>query len=129
MSARTQETFIRLTPQGQRLAKRLATESPREQVRTIREIEERVRRAKKEDFEDRKRIVLGVLRDSDKDECGHFVLLEKISQVLDLGVMETVLLLHEINGNRLDPPDYELHVHAFFNDRSGEVWVELWEPD
>jgi hypothetical protein len=125
-----QETLIRLTPQGERLAERLASQTPEEQERTMREIQERVRRAAADLREQRKRIILDVLRkEGEQDADGRFVLLEKICGVLDISVIEAVLLLHEINRNQLDASDDETYVFAFFNHGSGEVWVELWEPE
>lgn len=123
-------TYVRLTPQGQRLVKRLASQTPREQERTMRQIAERVRQAEREEAEQRKRIILDVLRkEGEQDADGRFVLLEKICAVLDVSVIEAVLLLHEINRNQLDASDNETYVYAFFNHGSGEVWVELWEPE
>jgi hypothetical protein len=122
-------TNVCLTPQGQRLVKRLASETPKEQERTMRQIAVRVRQAKREEVEQRKRIILDVLRkEGEQDEDGRFVLLEKICQVLDISVIETVLLLHEINSNQLDASDDETYVYCFFNHGSGQVYVEFWEP-
>ncbi len=96
----------------------------------MRQIAERVRQAEREEAEQRKRIILDVLRkEGEQDADGRFVLLEKICAVLDVSVIEAVLLLHEINRNQLDASDNETYVYAFFNHGSGEVWVELWEPE
>ena len=125
-----EETYIRLTPQGERLAARLAAQTPRERERTMREIQDRVRRAQVDLKNERKRIILDVLRtEGDEDSDGRFILLEKICDRLDVPVIEAVLLLHELNGNRLDVPEGELYVYAFFNSGSGQVYVELWEPE
>ncbi len=125
-----EETLVRLTPQGERLAAQLAAQSPRERERTMRLIMERVRQAKKEEAEQRKRTILDVLRSEvDEDSDGRFILLEKICDVLDVPVIEAVLLLHEINGDRLDVPEGEMYVYCFFNHGSGQVYVELWEPE
>ena len=129
------DVSIRLTPQGQRLAKRLAAETPRQREMTMRLIQEHVRQAKKELGDQRKRIILDILRDEGKPEggsdehCEGAVRLEKICRILGVTPIEATLLLHEINGNRLDVPDDEPCAHAFFNCGTGEVWVELWEPE
>jgi hypothetical protein len=82
----------------------------------------------REDMEHAKRIVLDVLRTKgEKDDDGNFVLLETICNVMDKSVIETVLLLHEINGRKIDSTDGELYVYAFFDHGSGKVYVELWE--
>jgi hypothetical protein len=120
-----EETYIRLTPQGQRFAEKLSKLSPAEQERTILA---RMRQGEAVLKNQRKQIILDVLR-TEGDEDGHFVLLEKICSTLDLPVIETVLLLHEMNGSRFDVPDGETSVYCFFNHGSGQVYVELWEPD
>ncbi len=127
-----QETLIRLTPQGQRLAGRLASQTPKEQERTMRVYMDRAKQAAREERESRKRMILEMLRDANKcerDRDGNFILLEKICSALDVTAMEAMLLLHEINGNQLEVPEGERYVYCFFNHGSGEVWVELWEPD
>lgn len=124
---RSEETLVRLTPQGERLAARLEAQTPKERERTMREIMERARRAQADLREQRKRIILDVLRT--EGDSGGCVLLERLCQVLDITVMETFLLLHELNRNLLDPDDCGLYVYCFFNDGSGEVWCELWEPN
>ncbi len=124
------DQYIRLTPKGERLAARLSKQTPRERERTMREIQDRVRRGQADLKNERKKMILDILRDKgEQDSDGNFILLEKLCTTLDVTVMEAMLLLHEINGNRLDVPEGELYVYAFFNHGSGEVWCELWEPE
>ncbi len=124
------ETFIRLTPQGEQLADRLAAQTPKQRERTMSKLIERAKRAEIEKRECDKLAVLDILRTkSDTDSDGQFILLEKICSLLDITIIEAVLLLHEINGNQIEPDDTKLYVYAFLDHGSGRVYVELWEPE
>ncbi len=129
------DMLVRLTRKGSRFAKQLAGKTEKVQVRMVQErygeVIRKLRQAEREEADRRKRVILDMLRTvGEEDSDGRFILLEKICEALDVTAMQAMLLIHELNGNVLDPlNDGDLFIHPFFNHGSGELWLELWEPD
>jgi hypothetical protein len=111
---RDDDQYIRLTPQGKRLAAQLAKQTPRERERTMSQIIQRVRR------EQRAKVLTALRAAGDEG-----IPLQRLCKLLDVPLVHTVFIIGQI-----ETEDRVVYIE-FTNDddEQGVPWAILSEFD